>query len=329
MYQHYVAVDWAMSNMAVAKLSPQSQVPKVFEGKSDIKELKAYLENLHGPICLTIEESTASQWLYVELKDQVDRLIVCDPYRNQLLSEGGKTDRIDAKKLALLSRAGLLKEVFHTTDELIEIRKIVSGYEDLIKSGVRLKCQRSALFRNVHKDHKKDKGFDSRAANFVLTGLDLQIRSYEEERKRYLEEFKRLKSKHELIRLISGVPGLGDILAVKVVATVVDAKRFPSRNHFYSYCGLVKLEKISGGKTYGRRAPRFNRTMKTAMKIAALAAADGPHPLAEYYQKLLSEGMAAHNARNALARKIAATVYGILKHRERFDPEKVKINYVK
>jgi transposase len=159
--------------------------------------------------------------------------------------------------------------------------------------------------------------------------LDLQINSYEEERKRYLEEFKRLKSKHELIRLISGIPGIGDILSVKIVATVIDAKRFPSRNHFYSYCGLVKLEKISGGKTYGRRSPRFNRTMKSAMKIAALAAVDGSHPLADYYQKLLSEGIAVHNARNALARKIAATVYGILKHRERFDPEKVKINYVK
>lgn len=57
------------------------------------------MENLKGTICLTIEETSTSQWLYAELKEYVEKIIICDPYRNKLLSEGAKTDKIDAKKI--------------------------------------------------------------------------------------------------------------------------------------------------------------------------------------------------------------------------------------
>jgi hypothetical protein len=35
-------------------------------------------------------------------------VVVCDPRRNALLKTGNKSDRIDARKLAELLRAGLL-----------------------------------------------------------------------------------------------------------------------------------------------------------------------------------------------------------------------------
>jgi len=63
------------------------------------------------------------------LKDCVEKLVICDPYRNKLLSEGAKTDKIDAEKLVKLLKADLLKEVFHSGDKFIKLRKIVSGYE--------------------------------------------------------------------------------------------------------------------------------------------------------------------------------------------------------
>ena len=35
-------------------------------------------------------ETTISQWLYTELRKYVDKIIICDPHRNKLLSEGPK-----------------------------------------------------------------------------------------------------------------------------------------------------------------------------------------------------------------------------------------------
>jgi len=102
---------------------------------------------LSGTKIVTIEETTTTQWLYAELVEYVDKIVICDPLRNRLLSEGPKTDKIDASKLVQLLKANLVKEVYHSTDTFLYLRRVISGYEDLIKSGVRLKNQRHALLR--------------------------------------------------------------------------------------------------------------------------------------------------------------------------------------
>ena len=52
------------------------------------------------------------------------------------MSDGPKTDELDAAKLVKLLKEGFLKPVFHSADEFIYLRKLVSGYEDMIKAGV-------------------------------------------------------------------------------------------------------------------------------------------------------------------------------------------------
>ena len=96
-YDHYISLDWSERNMAIARMSKKETEPKVIDMPSDLKELKLYLTNLKGKKILTIEETTTSQWLFVELYDYADKIFICDPYRNRLLSDGPKTDKIDAK----------------------------------------------------------------------------------------------------------------------------------------------------------------------------------------------------------------------------------------
>lgn len=320
MYNHYVAVDWAMSNMAIARMTSKSNKINVIDVPSSVKEMQVYLKNLKGTVCLTIEETTTSQWLYTELNDFVDKLIICDPYRNKLLSEGAKTDKIDASKLVQLLKADLLKEVFHSNDKFIDLRKMVSAYDDTIKAGVRLKNQRSALFRVYNKNHKKEIELKGTVDTFVLKGLDSQIDSYEKEKLRYQDEFKRLIRKHSEIRRISEIPGLGVISSVKIISRVVDANRFPSRNNFLSYCGLIKLEKMSGGRSYGRKTPRYCRMMKTVFKSGALATICGDNQFGDLYRYLLKEkGYSERNARNAVARQIATVTLGVMKSNKKYD----------
>ena len=154
MYDHYIALDWAQTNMAIARMTNCANKITSIDVRADIRELRVYLTQLKGSKLLTFEETTTSQWLYTELKPYVNEILVCDPYRNRLLSEGPKTDRIDAEKLVQLLRANLLKPVFHSGEDFIYLRKFISGYQDLVKSGVRLKNQRSALFRGVGKDKR-------------------------------------------------------------------------------------------------------------------------------------------------------------------------------
>ena len=255
--------------MAVARMTPKSSEAKVIDVPSNLKDLQIYLKSLKGRKILIFEETTTSQWLYTELNDYVDRIIVCNPYRNKLLSEGPKTDKIDAKKLCTLLKADLLKEVFHSGNEFIYLRKFTSSYQDVVQAGVRVKNQRAALFRAVGRD-KKETQPEGRVEQFVFEGIDRAIAEYEKEKERYEKEFDRLARKHKLIRLLKDIPGIGVINATKLVATVVDPRRFSTKGDFLSYCGLIKLEKMSGGRSYGQKKPKYSRVLKSVFKTAAL-----------------------------------------------------------
>lgn len=326
MYDNYIALDWAQANMAIAKLTQHGKEPTVIDIPANLKELKGYLSRVPGKRILTFEETTTSQWLFTELRSCVEEIIVCDPYRNKLLTDGAKTDRVDAKKLVLLLRGDLLKPVYHSADKFISFRKLVSGYKDLIAAGVRLKNQRSALFRAVGKG-RRSQHLASPGENFVLEGIEEGIRVYEERKARYEAEFQRICKEHALVMSLESIPGIGVISAVKIAALVVTAERFPTKNHFFSYSGLVKHELLSGGKSYGRRASRYCRELKAVFKIGALSciAPNSKSPLRAYYLFLIQEKRyAEHIARHAVARRLAAIVYGVMKTGKRFDPTKIK-----
>lgn len=312
-YDHYVAVDWSLRIMAIARMTRRSNEPTVFERASDIKSLKEYLDALHGRVVVAIEETTTAQWMYLELIDHVDEIIVCDPYHNRLLTDGPKTDKIDACKLCLLLRAGLLKAVFHSAGDLYELRRLVSAYDDLVKAGVRAQNQQTAL--------RHGQGDTGKNAPFILEHLSKSIELYRSSKEEYEVKFLELATRNKLTRILLDITGIGAIGAVKIVAIVVDAHRFPRAGHYLSYCGLVLNEKISGGRSYGRRKPRFNHTLKAVYKLAAMSAISGTNnPMRALYDYLLSQGVAEHNARHAVARYIARVTYGMLKTGKRYRP---------
>ena len=82
-YDHYIAIDWSIKNMAIARMTKKSNKVTVIDVDQDIEDLQAYLKNLRGTKILTIEETTTSQWLYTELREYVDMIIICDPNRNK------------------------------------------------------------------------------------------------------------------------------------------------------------------------------------------------------------------------------------------------------
>ena len=322
-YDHYIAIDWAATNMAIARMTKKSNNIKAIDIPSDIKELQLYLTQLKGTKILTLEETNTSQWLYTELKDFVDRILICDPYRNRLLSEGPKNDKIDATKLVQLLKAGLMKEVYHTTDKFIYLRQIVSAYDDLVKAGVRLKNQRYALLRQCGKTGKEKSGIqlDSNENQFVLDCLDRQITNYELEKRNYEKEFKRFVKKYPEIKNQKSIPGIGLINAVKIVARIVTPFRFAEKGHYLSYAGLIKHQKISGGRSYGKKNPRFCRTMKSIYKSGVLAAIGGNNPIDDYYMHLINEkNYCEYNARHKACRRLATISYGVFKSGKKYTP---------
>lgn len=320
MYDHYIGVDWSIKNMAIARMTTKSNKITVVDVPSDVEELKAYLKNLSGTKMMAIEETTTAQWLYTELRDSVDKLVICDPYRNRLLSEGPKTDKIDATKLVQLLKANLLKEVFHSADHFVNLRRVVSGYEDLVKSGVRLKNQRYSLLRACGLTGKeKDLQLKSSGDRLVLSCLGRQIEAYEKEKTAYEAEFGRLRKKHPEIQHQDSLPGIGLINAVKIVSRIVSPQRFPDKGHFLSYAGLIKLEKRSGMVSYGRKNSRYCPMMKSVYKTGVLGSIGKNNEINDYYDYLIREKKyAEYNARHKACRRLALLSWGVFKSGKRY-----------
>ena len=244
--------------------------------------------------------------------EPMDRLVICNPRHNRLLSEGAKTDKIDAGKLCLLLKSGLLKEVYHSTDRLFDLRTLVSSYQDVVQAGVRAKNQRAAL-RRAHTE-------GGAHGAFISTQLEKSIELYQQTKDQYEEKFHDYCRQIPELKLLRPITGIGPIHAVKILATIVDARRFGRRGQYWAYCGLARNEKFSGGRSYGYRKPKYNHTLKAVYKAAAVAALRGDNPIHDYYDHLLSKGVAEHNARHAVARHLARITLGVLKTGTPYDP---------
>jgi transposase len=322
-YDHYLSLDWSQKNMAIARMKKNSTKPQIMDVRSDVREARKYFSGLKGSKILTIEETTSTHWLAVELKESVDRIVICDPYRNSLLNHGPKTDKIDAGKLCQLLRANMLHEVYHNLEEDYSIKKLVSAYDDLIKFGVRLQNQRSAIYRAEGLNHKKDNLPDGNATlRFIEQSQNKAIELYNEEKREYHKYFNKIRRQNKLLGKLESIPGIGTIIAVKIYGVVIDAHRFLDKYQYWSYCGLVLNQKESGGRSYGKRKPRYSRKLKGAYDGAAMAAIGGNNDIADYYNNLLEKGLSEKQAKLTVARYIAKVSYGMLKTGENYLPYK-------
>jgi len=321
-YDYYIAIDWSQRNMAIATLRNEGNKPRITDVDSDVEHLKAYLSSLKGRKIVTIEETTSTHWLYVELYEYADKILICDPYRNKLLSDGPKTDKLDAGNLSLLLRSGLLKEVFHNLGKTYELRQLVSNYEQLVKFGTRVKNEKSAIYRGAGKSYKDLEKIDDKTLDLIIRQKDRRIELYETQKAEYEKIFNEKIKQSKNLKHLKGVNGIGVIGAVKILSSVIDANRFENAGKYLSYCGLVTHQKMSGGRSYGKRKTRYSRRLKSVYKTAAMSVINGNSPLREYYDSLLKKGISQENARHQISRRIAIITYGILKTGTKYEPYK-------
>ena len=100
-YDHYIAIDWSQKTMALGRISKKRpENVKVKEYPSNYKELQRMLSTIQGRTIVVLEESSPAHWLYLQLYDYAEKIVICDPYRNRLLSDGPQNDKIDARNYA-------------------------------------------------------------------------------------------------------------------------------------------------------------------------------------------------------------------------------------
>jgi transposase len=340
---YYVGLDVHKASICIAVLNVDGKLVVESVIETSAATILDFLKGLCGRVEVTFEEGTHAAWLYDVLKKSKARVIVCNPRKNRLLSDGNKSDKVDARKLAQLLRAGLLSPVYHGEHGVRDLKELVRSYEYLVEDSTRVMNRIKALYRSraiacagtdVYKPRQRqmwldklgEAGVQARAAR-LYSELDHLTILRREARQAMLVESRR----HAASKVLRQVPTLGTVRIAQLIAAVATPHRFRSKRQFWSYCGLAVRTRSSadhhfiGGdvrrtaKTTTRGLTQdHNRTLKYVFKSAALTAARC-EPFKSCYAELLARGLRPELARVTVARKIAAITLAVWKKGETFD----------
>jgi transposase len=326
--KHFIGLDAHSRTCSFVVMNVQGHILFRKRVETSEAEVLGVIRSLEGYKALTFEESTLSQWLYVLLKDEVDELVVANPVAITKMS-AAKTDFLDATELADLLRVGRLKSVFHSADERMELRTLISGYEDLVQEIVRTKNRIKALFRQsaikatgttIYLNPDMVKLLPSAAKQEVARALFEQLALLSRQKREvYQERFRKNLRRFAELRLLCSIPAFGVVRANQIVGIVVTPHRFPDKYHFYSYAMLVRHKQVSDDKQYGNKRAFGKGQLKAIFKSAAVCALRSDNAFRRRYDRMRQAGVADKAARNAVSRALAATMLGVWKSGKRYN----------
>ena len=236
---------------------------------------------------------------------------------------GRKTDAHDAHSVAVAAvRAKKLRVLSHDP-QLEALRMLVDRRDELVRQRVqtvnRLQrllgeltpgkvkkditaLQAKAILASVRPRDVLGRTRRRLAAEQLadLVAVEKKIKSLGKELKQLVEE-----SGSTLMDL----PGVGPIVAARVLADVGDVARFADRNRFASWTGTAPIEASSGETVRHRLSRAGNRRMNHMLHIAAATQIRLDTEGRAYYRRKLAAGKSRAEAMRCLKRRISDAVY--------------------
>ena len=105
------------------------------------------------------------------------------------------------------------------------------------------------------------------------------------------------------------LPGVGPVVAARVLADVGDIARFADRNRFASWTGTAPLDASSGEQIRHRLSRAGNRRMNHMIHIAAISQIRLDTEGRAYYRRKLADGKTPLEAMRCLKRRISDAIY--------------------
>jgi transposase len=242
-------------------------------------------------------------------------------------------DQLDAQKIAVLLRGGMLPQAYVYPAAMRATR-------DLLRRRMHLRRTRAELLAPIQKTnrqyHLPEIGQTSAdTANRVGVAerfpapavqkrieVDLALIGHDDERLRDVELASGRTATHHhanTLSLLRTVPGMGEILSLVRLDDIHDLQRFPRMQDFVSYGRLVTCAKASAGKRSGTSGTKSGHAaLQWACSEAAVLClrshAAGQQSLARL-EKTHGQGQAF----TVFAHQLARAVYDRLKRRTAFD----------
>ncbi|HJY80221.1 MAG TPA: IS110 family transposase [Candidatus Binatia bacterium] len=244
-----------------------------------------------------------------------------------------KNDKVDAHKIAILLRGGMLPQAYVYPAEMRATR-------DLLRRRCHLVRKRAELLAHINPTNSqynlpeigKKLAYKANREGVEEHFPDPSVRKTIEVDVSLIDHYDQLLGEVELyitrsakahdvqtFARLQSVPGIGQILALVLLYEIQDIARFPRVQDFVSYCRLVKCAKESGGKRLGTSGKKIgNVHLRWAFAEAAVLFLRQNQPGKEYFTKLERKHGKA-KALTVLAHKLARAVYYMLSREQAFD----------
>jgi transposase len=272
-------------------------------------------------------EVTGSCWEIARILEPcVDRVIVVSPDDTGIVSARAKTDKLDARALAVLLWRGELEAVWMPDERCRILRRRLARREQLVRSRSRAKNEiHASLVRRLQSKPPCSDLFGVKGRRWLASlELALEERESVDAAMRHVEfldaeiaAVEKLIAQQALswpeIRRLMTVPGVNLICAASFIAAVGDANRFLSSRKLVAYLGLDPRVRQSGDEPArsGRISKRGSPMARWALVEAAWTAVLQPGPLHAFYER--TKARRGHGkAIVATARKLAVLFWCML-----------------
>lgn len=337
----YVGMDVSSKSLVMHVIDERKRVVARTQVEPSRRSLHRFVGELgEGRKLIAFEAGNQMKWIAEALKQEklVDIHVVHPTYVKWIHQSSGKTDKVDAKKLAELARGDMLPRKVHIVEgKSRELRELVSARTALMQKRVSLLNTLRGYLKQegVHlgekffaQEHWRSK-LEATKMSAPLRAIVGAFRSSIEALTDSEQELQArlLAIKDERVELAQSVPSIGPLTSRVLVSGIDDATRFDGKKAVAKYGALVPTVYQSGEKT---QLGRISRDGRHEMRRVLLQCAHtvmrmrtpGSQPLQAFYLRI-ERRRGKKRALVALARKLLTTVYGVLKSGEPYDPAKL------
>jgi transposase len=298
----YVGIDVCKAHLDVC-LHPLGQYLKVANDRDGIRRLKRLLAG--HEVALVVMEATAKYHRAVQrsLHQAGVAVAVVNPLRARLFAEAAgalaKTDRVDAKMLAVLAEA-LGPQARPPAPEVVE------ALQELVHARSAATAECTALANRLAASHTP---FLRRELKRRLNSLEGHVQRLATEIARHIAADPSLARRYDIL---ASIPGVGPVVAAALLADLPELGTI-DRRAAASLAGLAPFADDSGG-AHGPRHIRGGRAHpRGALYWAALAAARHDQQLSAFYRRLRDNGKKPKVALAAVMRKLVILANTLLK----------------
>ena len=296
------------------------------ECSNDVKSLKKAFKTALKTIGATMEEvlvcaEYTGRYIYpltVACQELDIYLWLDDPTRikNSMGLTRGKNDAIDAVRIAEYAYRYNDKAVRYAVanQELVSMKNLLADREFLLIDKKRYQSQITD-----QKKYMAPKDFKNKNSRWkkVIKSIDEQIAAIDAEIDSIIAADPVLTRQKELLK---SVDGIGDRIAINMIAITGGFTRFKDARHFCSFAGLTPYKYDSGTsvRSKAKISKRANQTMKTLLHLSALNVAtrmkNGEYK--DYYERKIKEGKHMMSVINVIRAKLVHRMFSVIRRDE-------------